>query len=139
MHNLDFLSARVAVFSWAAFVELFPSVLHDRPCGTAASVTSLGKNPMTELLCARCLQQLHAGTGDFFRVTIEAVADPSAPALDEEASAAEGRRRIEELLAQMKDVSEREAMDQVHRRVVLHLCGPCYRQWIEDPAGRPER
>ena len=28
------------------------------------------------------------------------------------------------------------AMDEVRRRLVLHLCGPCYRQWIEDPTGR---
>lgn len=91
---------------------------------------------MTELLCARCLVPLEPGTGSFFRVTIEAVADPSPPALDEDVSADELRRRIEALLKQMKDVSEREAMDQVHRRLVLHLCGPCYRQWIEDPAGR---
>ena len=32
-------------------------------------------------------------------------------------------------------MSERELLDQVHRRLVLHLCGPCYGQWIEDPVG----
>jgi hypothetical protein len=35
----------------------------------------------------------------------------------------------------MKDVSEREALDQVYRRLTIHLCTACYRQWIENPAG----
>jgi len=26
-------------------------------------------------------------------------------------------------------------MDQVYRRLVLYLCGPCYREWIEKPTG----
>jgi hypothetical protein len=30
-------------------------------------------------------------------------------------------------------MSERELMDQVFRRLTIHLCGTCYRQWIEDP------
>jgi hypothetical protein len=69
-------------------------------------------------------------------VTIEAVADPSGPVSDEDLSADELRQRIEHLLGQLADVSEREALDQVHRRLTLYLCGPCYREWIEDPAGR---
>jgi hypothetical protein len=35
----------------------------------------------------------------------------------------------------MAGVSEQEALDQVYRRLVLYLCGPCYRVWIEDPTG----
>ena len=45
------------------------------------------------------------------------------------------RRQIELLLEQMKDLSEREALDQVRRRLVIHLCAACYRPWIENPAG----
>jgi hypothetical protein len=26
-------------------------------------------------------------------------------------------------------------MDQVYRRLVLYLCAPCYRVWIENPTG----
>jgi hypothetical protein len=45
------------------------------------------------------------------------------------------RAEIARLIEQMRDLSERELMDQVYRRLVLYLCGPCYRQWIENPVG----
>ena len=88
------------------------------------------------LFCARCAAQLRSGAGDFFQVTIEAVADPSGPVTDTDESAAELRRQIEATLAQLADVSAREALDQVYRRFVLHFCAPCFRVWVEDPAGR---
>jgi hypothetical protein len=87
------------------------------------------------LFCARCARELHPGEGDFFQVTIDAVADPTPPNLDVEPSATELRRRIEELLAQMQDVSAQEALDQVRRHLVLHLCLACFKEWIEDPTG----
>ena len=36
----------------------------------------------------------------------------------------------------MRDLSEQELIDQVYRRLTIHLCEPCYRQWIENPAGK---
>ena len=42
---------------------------------------------------------------------------------------------IERLLARLEGVSEQEALDQVYRRRTLHLCGPCFRRWIENPTG----
>lgn len=89
---------------------------------------------VSPLLCARCARELHPGTGDFYRVTIEAVADPTPPTISGEDLAGDLRKRIEQLLQQMKDLSAQEAMDQIYRRLTLYLCGPCYRQWIEDPA-----
>jgi hypothetical protein len=88
---------------------------------------------MNDLLCARCLVELAPGCGDFFRITIEAVADPTPPAGEEDIPPEKLRRRIEDVLMELQRVSEREAMDQVYRRLTLHLCGPCYRRWIEDP------
>ena len=88
------------------------------------------------LFCARCAAQLRPGAGNFFQVTIEAVADPSGPVAEADESPAELRRQIEATLAQLADVSAREALDQVYRRQVLHFCAPCFRGWIEDPAGR---
>ncbi len=88
----------------------------------------------TPLFCARCAAELQPGTGTFYQVTIEAVADPSPPVATDE-SADELRRRIEETIAQLAGTSAQEALDQVYRRLVLHLCGPCYRVWIENPAG----
>jgi hypothetical protein len=87
------------------------------------------------LACQRCGVELHPGTGDFYRVTIEAVADPAPPSFSAEELAGDVRRKIEELLARLEGVSRQEALDQVYRRLMLHLCVPCYREWIENPTG----
>ena len=85
------------------------------------------------LFCARCHAVLTPGRGDFYVVRIEAVADPSPPAFTEADLALDHGAEIERLIEQMRDLSERELVDQVYRRLILHLCGPCYRRWIEDP------
>ena len=85
--------------------------------------------------CARCAAELRPGAGDFYHIKIEAVADPAPPTISAEDLSKNIRREIEQLLAQMQNTSAQEAMDQVYRRLTLHLCGTCYRQWIEDPAG----
>jgi hypothetical protein len=84
-------------------------------------------------LCARCSAELTPGKGDFYVVRIEALADPTPPSFSEEDLRHDPRQEIERLIDQMGDLSERELLDQVYRRLVLYLCGPCYRQWIEDP------
>jgi hypothetical protein len=43
------------------------------------------------------------------------------------------RAEIERLINRMRELSEQELLDQVYRRLLLHLCGPCYRRWIEEP------
>jgi hypothetical protein len=94
--------------------------------------------PATEtspLFCTRCAIGLQPGTGTSYRVTIEAVADPAPPLVSCKDLAADLRRQIEQLLAQLQGISEQEAMDQVYRRLTFYLCGPCYRQWIENPTG----
>ena len=96
------------------------------PESTAGAIT---------LRCARCAAELRPGSGDFYQVTIEAVADPTSPVLCGRETAEEIRREIERAPGRLSVVSAREALDQVYRRLVLHLCGPCYRTWIEDPAG----
>jgi hypothetical protein len=85
--------------------------------------------------CARCFVDLQPGGGSFYRVTIEAVADPTPPAATAEDLADDLRQQIERTLAQLEDVSAQEAMDQVYRRLVLFLCVSCFRRWIEDPTG----
>jgi hypothetical protein len=86
------------------------------------------------LLCARCTRELTPGAGDFYLVRIEAMADPTPPSFSAEDLARDPRAEIERLLAAMRDLSERELVDQVYRRLFLYLCTACYRQWIEDPA-----
>jgi hypothetical protein len=87
----------------------------------------------TPLCCRRCGAELRPGAGNFFRVVIEAMADPTPPSLSAEDLATDVRPEIERLLAQLSGMSEEEALAQVYRRLTLFLCGPCYRDWIEDP------
>jgi hypothetical protein len=84
------------------------------------------------LFCDRCLEHLAPGSGNFFVVSIHAVCDPAPPTAE---APQELRGEIERLLARLADVSEREALDQVYRRLTLHLCLPCFRHWIEHPTG----
>ena len=85
------------------------------------------------LFCARCREELAPGTGDFYVVRIEALADPSPPRFSEEDLNHDPRAEIERLIEQMREFSEQELVDQVYRRLILYLCGPCYRRWIEAP------
>ena len=87
------------------------------------------------LLCARCCAELTPGKGDFYVVLIEGMADPSPPDFSEDDLTRDHKAEIAHLIEQMRNLSEREMLDQVYRRLVLHMCGPCYRQWIEDPVG----
>jgi len=93
---------------------------------------------MSEMLCHRCGRELVPGQGDWYVVRIEAYADPSPPEITEEDLQSDTATALESLVEQMRRSarSEREWLDQVHRRVTLHLCRPCYERWIEDPAGK---
>jgi hypothetical protein len=84
--------------------------------------------------CDRCAVELHPGRGEHFVIRIEAVADPSPPTITEEDLQRDTAAEIDRLVEAMRELSEQEAMDQVYRKVVIHLCNPCYRQWIESPA-----
>jgi hypothetical protein len=87
------------------------------------------------LFCDRCVKELTPGKGDFYVVEIRAVADPAPPVFDEQDLSRDLRGEINRLVGELEELSERESMDQVHRRVIIYLCGPCYREWIENPAG----
>lgn len=88
------------------------------------------------IFCNRCLTQLTPGLGDFYVVKIEAFADPTPPSFSDEDLERDARQEIEKLIAAMENMSEREAMDQIHRRLIIYLCGPCYRRWIEAPTSQ---
>ncbi len=87
------------------------------------------------LFCHRCACELMPGRVNYYRVTIEAVADPAPPELSPEDLTQDLEQQIRQLLARMQNISEREALDQVYRREQLYLCYPCYRIWIENPTG----
>lgn len=85
------------------------------------------------LLCHSCGAPLHPGRGDLYVVRIDAFADPSSPVITEEDLKRDLRAEIDRLVESLDQLSAQEAMDQVHRRLIIHLCVPCYRRWIEDP------
>ena len=89
----------------------------------------------TALICHRCSALLTAGEGSFYIVRIEAFADPTPPHLDgDEFTELDPGTEINLAIEQMHGMTERELMDQVHRRLTIHLCSQCYKDWIEDPA-----
>ena len=87
------------------------------------------------LACLRCGAALRPGSGDLYRITVEAVADPYPPDFTADDLAGDPRRKIERLLAQLEGLTEQEALDQVYRRRTFHLCVPCYLRWMETPVG----
>jgi len=96
-----------------------------------------GQDPFREWpqFCDRCSRRLERGRGEFFVVEIEAFADPTPPEFSEEDLQRDPRAEIHRLLEEFDDLSQREALDQIYRRLTLTLCTPCFRQWIENPAG----
>ena len=110
-----------------------PSILHGRTVQAYnGGMSENTPGDETPLFCARCGVELRPGTGNFYLVRIEAMADPSPPRFSEDDLKQDPRAEIERLFRQMSGLSERELIDQVYRRLVVYLCGPCYRQWIED-------
>jgi hypothetical protein len=103
------------------------------------STSAAGTVGQVPLACRRCGAQLRPGDGDFFRVTVEAVADPTPPTISAEELALDVRERIKRLIAQVAGLTEEEALNQVYRRLTFSLCGSCYRRWIEDPTGSGQR
>ena len=86
------------------------------------------------IFCSRCRVELAPGEGRFYVVRIEAFADPTPPQFTEDDLRRDTRAEMERLLAELRELSAQEAMDQVYRRMTIYLCVPCYRQWIENPA-----
>jgi len=89
----------------------------------------------TPLFCHRCGTELHPGIGNFYVVKIEAFADPSPPDLSPEDFFKDTKAEINRLIDELGNMSDREAMDQVYRKLTMYLCTSCYRDWIENPAG----
>ena len=83
--------------------------------------------------CARLLEPGSSGDGSFYVVRIEAFADPTPPSIGPGDALPDHEREIDRLMDELDDHSERELMDQVHRKMTITLCGPCYHTWIEDP------
>ena len=77
----------------------------------------------SSLLCACRGVEVTPGKGDFYVVRIEAFADPSPPSFSEDDLTQDPTAEIERLINRMRESSEHELLDQVYRRLILHLCG----------------
>ena len=93
---------------------------------------SPGQSP---LFCDRCSREIHPGRGDLYVVRIEAIADPTPPEFTLEDLERDHREEFARLCESLQHLSEREALEQVYRRLTIFLCNACYAQWIENPAG----
>jgi hypothetical protein len=85
--------------------------------------------------CRRCGRALIPGRGELYAVSVLAVADPYPPVFTEDDLAQDVGAEIRRLLKQLSGLDVQEARNQVYRRLVFHLCTPCYERWIEEPAG----
>lgn len=96
---------------------------------------SLSNTASVPPICQKCGALLTSGKGDFYVVHLEAYAENSPPVITIEDLAKDHAQEMERLAEQLKDASEQEMMDTVHRQMTFFLCAPCYRQWIENPTG----
>jgi hypothetical protein len=93
-------------------------------------------NYESEIICARCTCLIISGKDHFFEVKIEARSDRSAPNLDDlAAQISDPSAGYLALIGQLRSVSNQEAMEEVAANRMIFLCLPCFRVWIEDPAG----
>lgn len=90
-------------------------------------------DPSPPCTCRRCGRVLTPGRGELYAVSVLAVADPYPPVFTEDDLALDVGAEIRRLVRQLGDLGAEEARDQVYRRLVFHLCTPCYERWIVDP------
>jgi hypothetical protein len=89
--------------------------------------------------CRHCGRELVPGLGELYVVSVLAVADPYPPVFTEADLALDVGAEIQRLIKQLSGLDAQEARDQVYRRLVFHLCTPCYERWIVsiDPPPHP--
>ena len=89
--------------------------------------------PAPACACRRCGRELTAGRGELYAVSVLAVADPYPPVFTEDDLAQDVGAEIRRLVKKLSGLDAQQARDQVYRRLVFHLCTPCYERWIEEP------
>jgi hypothetical protein len=70
---------------------------------------------MARLHCKRCSKEVHPGRGDYYLVSIDAVADPQPPIITQEDLDQDVGAEIERLIRRMKSMSEQQLERQVFR------------------------
>lgn len=93
--------------------------------------------PPIPFVCDRCGREVAPGEAEFFSVRVEAFADPTPPEITEADLRRDHRREMEALIDRLRDVSEREALEQVYRRRNLILCNRCCDEWFAQLPAHP--
>jgi hypothetical protein len=89
---------------------------------------------MARFICDRCGMTIppHA----FYVVKMVVYADPSLPGVtSDEIEEMDYARRVEELMGEMKEMSEQELADSVHWEREFKVCRPCQVKLIRNPLG----
>ncbi len=84
-------------------------------------------------ICHRCGALMQEKGPLFFMVNIEAYPLPDMLPMDPRDIEGDLKSYIEQLMDEMRGLSEQELLDQVYRRLSILLCPICYHQWIENP------
>ena len=87
------------------------------------------------LPCARCGVLRDRGRDEGYFVEVRAVADAAAPVFTVEDLERDTARAIDDLLRQIRSMSEAQLERQVYARTLHFLCPGCYSAWFADPFG----
>jgi hypothetical protein len=86
-----------------------------------------------EIVCHRCGAMRQQPGPAFYIIRIEAFAEHSDETATLEEIGHDIQTELRYILEEARGLSAHELMDQVYRRMVLHLCPRCYRRWIDNP------
>jgi hypothetical protein len=89
------------------------------------------------LNCDACGAEVHAGRGDYYAVSIVAVADPMPPVVTEEEREADVSREIRRLLERLEGREAEDLLSEVVEEVVLRLCLRCFEEWMSGVRSMP--
>jgi hypothetical protein len=83
------------------------------------------------LYCDGCGKEVHGGRGDYYAVSIVAVADPMPPVITDEEREADVSREIRRLIERLKGRKAEDLANEVVEEVSLRFCLVCFADWMD--------
>ena len=87
------------------------------------------------LVCDRCGKNLLIDEKVRYTVRIEVFAAYDPMELTDDDLEQDHDAEIKRLLEKINGLDEKDLMDSVYRRIVLDLCPPCQKAYLQDPLG----
>ena len=84
------------------------------------------------LFCHRCGGLIQPGDGQHWQVRIEAVRDPT---MNLDAHEPLSSEELDNMFNDLEQMSAKQAMDSIYRRLQVHLCAACFEPWMYHPTG----